>query len=207
MSASARRRPATRRLVAGIDEVGRGPLAGPVYAAAVILRPEAMPDGLQARLGDSKALTPAQRVELAEALRATCAVAVAGAGVAEIDTWNVLHASHLAMARAVAGLDAAPDLALVDGNRAPALPCAVECVVGGDATVPAIAAASIVAKVARDRLMAELDARHPGYGWARNMGYGTREHREALARLGPSEHHRRSFRPVRELLRSDGGDR
>jgi ribonuclease HII len=190
------------RVVVGIDEVGRGPLAGPVVAAAVILRPQAMPRGLHERLADSKTLRPDIRAEIAAALHETCTVALGEASVAEIDTWNILNASHLAMARAVEELEIAADFALVDGNRLPALPCAGDCVVGGDGKVLSIAAASIVAKVARDRMMCALAESHPGYGWERNMGYGTAEHRAALARLGATDHHRRSFRPVREALAS-----
>ncbi len=181
------------RVIAGIDEVGRGPLAGPVVAAAVILhRPI---DGLD----DSKKLSPARRLELVAALACEGAawIGVGAASVAEIDRLNILRASLLAMQRAVGKLGMTPDLALVDGNKAPNLPCAVETVVGGDRTVPAISAASIVAKVTRDRLMCRLDRRCPGYGWRRNAGYPTAEHRAALDRLGPSRHHRRSFKPVR----------
>ncbi len=171
--------------VAGVDEVGRGPLAGPVVAAAVVF-PGGVPELLAPLLDDSKRLTASQRERALAALRASGAaeIAVAAASVSEIARLNVLHASLLAMRRAVARLPAAPDLALVDGNQPPALPCPVRCVVGGDALSLSIAAASIAAKVTRDRLMARLDRRHPGYGWASNMGYGTAAHREALWRLG-----------------------
>ena len=185
--------------VAGIDEVGRGPLAGPVVACAVVL-PTDLDAGLLARLADSKALKAGVREDLDGAIRAVADVGVAQASVAEIDTWNILQASHMAMARAVAALAAPPDYALVDGNRLPALPCPGEPVVKGDATVASIAAAGIVAKVARDAEMARLDAATPGYGWARNAGYGTAEHRRALAELGPSKHHRRSFKPVQDCF-------
>lgn len=188
------------RLVVGIDEVGRGPWAGPVVACAVAIEPARLPDGLLARLKDSKALSHAVRVELAEALRRHAVVGLGEASVAEIDTWNILNASHMAMARAVDVLESVPDLALVDGNRAPALPCACETVVGGDASVLSIAAASIVAKVARDLQMEELARAFPGYGWERNRGYGTAEHKRGLAERGVTEHHRRSFKPIQAAL-------
>jgi ribonuclease HII len=187
-------------IVAGVDEVGRGPLAGPVLAAAVVLPAEPV-EGL----ADSKALPPARREALARALRGRGAlVAVGAASVAEIDRLNILGATHLAMRRAVARLPVRPDEVLVDGNRPPGLDLPTRCVVGGDATVPAISAASIVAKVLRDRLMARLAARYPGYGWERNAGYPSAEHREALARLGLTPHHRRSFGPCR-AVRAAGG--
>lgn len=181
-------------LVAGVDEVGRGPLAGPVVAAAVVLRRPI------AGLADSKLLTPARREELARLIRERALVAVAAASVGEIARLNVLHATLLAMARAVARLPLPPAEVLVDGNRGPALGTTpVRCVVRGDATVPEISAASIVAKVARDRLMARLALRHPGYGWERNAGYGTPEHRRALAERGLTPHHRRGFAPCARL--------
>jgi len=185
--------------VAGVDEVGRGPLAGPVVACAVVL-PADVDTRLLARLADSKALKADVRAALDRDIRAVAEVGVAHARVSEIDTWNILQASHMAMARAVAALPAPPDHALVDGNRLPALPCSGEPVVKGDATVATIAAAGIVAKVARDAEMARLAAECPGYGWDRNAGYGTAEHRRALAELGPTAHHRRSFKPVQECL-------
>lgn len=195
---------ATRgRLVVGIDEVGRGPWAGPVLACAVALDPGALPDGLLARLADSKALSHAVRVELARALQTHATVAFGRAEVAEIDTWNILQASHMAMARAVAALPRVPDHALVDGNRAPALPCSCDTVVGGDAAVVSIAAASIAAKVARDLEMEQLARAHPGYGWERNRGYGTAEHKRGLAELGATPQHRRSFKPVQAVLAAD----
>jgi ribonuclease HII len=193
------------RLVVGIDEVGRGPWAGPVVACAVSLDPGRLPDGLLARLRDSKALSHAVRAELAAALQAHAIVAFGRAEVAEIDTWNILQASHMAMARAVAALPRVPDHALVDGNRAPALPCPCETVVAGDAAVVSIAAASIAAKVARDSEMAALARAHPGYGWERNRGYGTAEHKRGLASLGATAQHRRSFRPVRAVLQAEAG--
>ena len=185
-------------LVCGIDEVGRGPLAGPVVAAAVVL-----PEGLARRLGgvdDSKALSPARRAGFAAILLAEARVGIGAAGVAEIDRLNILQATFLAMRRAVAALGFLPDCALVDGNRAPALACRVETLVGGDALSLSIAAASVVAKVTRDRAMAALAPRYERYGWERNAGYPTAEHRQALIDHGVTRHHRRSFAPVREAL-------
>jgi ribonuclease HII len=191
------------RIVAGLDEVGRGPLAGPVVAAACVL-PARLPRGLKARLADSKTVLEPDRVEIAAILRDYADVAVARAEVAEIDTLNILHASMLAMSRALAGLETAPEAALVDGNRLPPdLPCAAEAVVGGDGTCLSVAAASIVAKVARDALMVELAQHHPGYGWETNAGYATQMHLCALQNLGPTPEHRRSFAPVRDILWHD----
>ena len=185
------------RIVAGIDEVGRGPLAGPVTAAAVILDPARIPAGL----GDSKALSAARRIALAQEIAELAEVSIAHASVEEIDALNILAASHLAMTRALVGLPRAPDFALIDGNRLPAdLPCPAEAVVKGDALCFSIAAASIVAKVCRDGLMVGLAQQHPGYGWERNAGYPTKDHKEALRNLGPTPHHRRSFAPVRNIL-------
>lgn len=186
------------RLVAGVDEAGRGPLAGPVVAAAVILD-EANPI---AGLADSKALSPARREELAALIRERAlAWAVAEAQVEEIDRLNILQATLLAMQRAVAGLRITPGMVLVDGNQLPSLACEARAIVKGDATVPAISAASILAKVARDRTMNELEGVCPGYGFARHKGYPTRDHVAALERLGVSRHHRRSFSPVRNLIK------
>jgi ribonuclease HII len=182
------------RLIAGVDEVGRGPLAGPVVAAAVILlRPL---DGL----ADSKLLDAPTRERLAQSLREVALIGVAAASVDEIDRINILHASMLAMRRAVLRLGCLPDLALIDGNRTPDLPCPADAVVAGDRHVPAIGAASIVAKVMRDRLMRRLAVRYPGYGWESNVGYPTALHREAVRRLGATCHHRRSFATVRATL-------
>lgn len=185
------------RLVAGVDEAGRGPLAGPVYAAAVILDPRRPIAGLD----DSKRLTPARRAALEPEIQThSLAWSLGLASVEEIDRLNILQASLLAMRRAVLTLDPSPLMVLVDGNRCPALDCPARSMVGGDGLVPAIAAASILAKVARDRLMERLELDYPGYGFARHKGYPTQEHRDALGRLGPCPEHRRTFAPVRALL-------
>jgi ribonuclease HII len=191
--------------VCGVDEAGRGPLAGPVVAAAVILDRVRLPRVLRDGLDDSKTLSPAARERYAALLReAGAVIGVGAASVAEIDRLNILRATLIAMGRAVAALGLAPAVALVDGNVAPDLPCAVETVVRGDGRSLSIAAASIIAKVTRDRLMRRLALRYGGYGWDRNAGYGTAEHRAALLALGPSPHHRLSFAPVRLALdRSD----
>lgn len=186
--------------VAGLDEAGRGPLAGPVTAAAVVfLAPP--PVALARLLDDSKKLTAARRdaafAALLDAAReGLLEHGIAAASAAEIGRLNILRASQLAMQRALARLPSLPDLALVDGNQPPRLPCAVRAVVGGDAASFSIAAASILAKVIRDRAMARLDARWPGYGFAAHQGYPTAAHRAALVRLGPTPHHRRGFGPV-----------
>jgi ribonuclease HII len=187
--------------VAGVDEVGRGPLAGPVVAAAVVF-PKGVPRKLASLLDDSKKLTAARREAAYQALRAASGVeiGVGAASVAEIETINILRASHLAMQRAMRRLPSLPDRALVDGNMAPPFGCATQCVVGGDATSLSIAAASIIAKVIRDRLMTRLAARYPHYGWERNAGYGTPVHCRAMAEVGVTLHHRRAFAPVRALL-------
>nr|WP_294513972.1 ribonuclease HII [uncultured Rhodopila sp.] len=185
--------------VAGVDEAGRGPLAGPVVAAAVVLRADTPPE-LAILLDDSKKLTADQRLAAFLALYASSAeIGVGAASVTEILRLNILHASMLAMRRAVSRLRIPPDLALVDGNYPPKLDCAVRCVVGGDALCLSIAAASIVAKVVRDRAMARLGVRFPGYGWHSNAGYATAVHREALQRLGPTRHHREAFGTVAQL--------
>jgi ribonuclease HII len=184
-------------LVAGVDEVGRGPLCGPVVTAAVILDPARPIAGLN----DSKKLSEARRERLFDEIRdKALAWCIGRAEVEEIDRLNILQATFLAMQRAVEGLSIQPRLALIDGNRCPKLLVPSAPVVGGDARVPAIAAASILAKVSRDREMAELDARYPGYGMAGHKGYPTPAHLEALRRLGPTPIHRRSFAPVRALL-------
>lgn len=186
--------------IAGVDEVGRGPLAGPVTAAAVVLSPGHIPDGLR----DSKALTAKRRAALADEIMTCAQVSIAHASVEEIDRLNILQATYLAMRRALAGLPAAPDHALIDGNRLPPdLPCGADCVVKGDARCLSIAAASIVAKVARDAIMVDLAQQHPGYGWETNAGYGSKAHLEALRNLGVTPHHRRSFKPVHNILYQD----
>ncbi len=184
-------------LVAGVDEAGRGPLAGPVVAAAVIL------DDLNpiAGLNDSKKLSAARREALFDEIRAKAlCCCVAEASVEEIDRLNILQATLLAMRRAVQGLRLKPAKVLVDGNRLPPLEVLAEAIVGGDAKVAAISAASILAKVTRDRQLVELHARHPEYGFDRHKGYGTAEHLEALRRHGPLQVHRRSFAPVAQSL-------
>jgi ribonuclease HII len=187
-------------IVCGIDEVGRGPWAGPVVAAAVILDPARLPADLRAAIDDSKKVPAARRPALAAAIRACAQVGVGAASTREIDRDNVLRATFTAMARALARLPAPPDAVLVDGNRAPPLGCRVVTVVGGDGLSLSIAAASIVAKVMRDAMMAKLAVRHPGYGWETNVGYGTEGHREGLSRFGVTRHHRRSFAPITHML-------
>lgn len=182
-------------VIAGIDEAGRGPLAGPVVAAAVILDPARPIDGL----ADSKKLSAAKRTRLFDAIMAGAIVGVGHASVAEIDRLNILAASLLAMRRACARLRRRPDLCLVDGNQDPRLGLPTRLIVGGDQSEPAISAASIIAKVARDRLLARLAARYPAYGWQQNAGYGTRQHLDALALVGPCPHHRKSFAPIAQL--------
>lgn len=186
--------------VAGIDEVGRGALVGPVVAAAVILDPFTFPKDLGAMVRDSKLLTPGKRERLFQAILPLGRIGIGAASAHEIDRLNILQASLLAMARAVAALGTTPALALVDGNVAPSLPCPVRTVVGGDNLSLSIAAASILAKVTRDRLMAALGKRHPAYGWERNAGYGTAEHRAALWTHGVTLHHRRHFQPIPRIL-------
>lgn len=189
------------RLVAGFDEAGRGCLAGGVIAAAVVFPEGPAPVN---GLADSKALSPQRREVLAAAIEERAAAwAIGRAEPAEIDRMNILAASLLAMQRAFAGLTVAPDEALVDGNRYPNIPCAGSAIVGGDRTVPVISAASILAKVWRDREMRVLDALFPGYGFAEHKAYPSVAHRKALARLGPSPVHRSSFGPVARLLGAD----
>jgi len=197
--------------VAGIDEAGRGPWAGPVLAAAVVFEPKRVPPRLLALLNDSKALSAERRAAAAQALRAAAAsgqgvqFGIGAASAREIDRLNVLQATFLAMTRAVLRLRVPPDIALVDGNRPPPLACPVQCVVKGDSRSLSIAAASILAKTVRDHAMARLDRRYAPYGWARNAGYGTAEHKAALVRFGPTAHHRQSYRPVAALLVETGG--
>jgi len=186
-------------LIAGVDEAGRGPLAGPVVAAAVILDP----DQPIAGLADSKKLSPIRREQLAVEIRAkSLAWALGRAEVAEIDRLNILQASLLAMQRAVTALSIVPEQALVDGNRCPRLACPCQAIVKGDATVPAISAASILAKVARDAELRELHERYPRYGFARHKGYPTAAHLDALHRFGPCPEHRRSFATVAAVLQA-----
>lgn len=187
----------TGSLLAGVDEVGRGPLAGPVVAAAVILDPSRPIVGL----ADSKKLSEKKREHLFDEIREKAlSWSIARADVEEIDRLNILHASMLAMKRAVEGLIPLPEHVLVDGNRLPDLSMSAEAVVKGDARVPSIAAASILAKVARDREMVELDKKYPGYGLAKHKGYPTRLHLEAIEALGVNHLYRRSFAPVARLI-------
>ena len=179
-------------IITGVDEAGRGPLAGPVVAAAVVLNPRKKIEGL----ADSKILTPIARERLFQEIRQKAlAWSYARATVAEIDQLNILHATMLAMQRAVLRLPITPELVLVDGNRCPLLPYQSKAIIGGDAIEPAISAASIVAKVIRDRMMAVLDRFHPQYGFKQHKGYGTKMHLEAISKHGPSRVHRRSFKP------------
>jgi len=179
-----------------VDEAGRGPWAGPVVAAAAVIDPARVPRALLDRLDDSKKLSRKTREDLFAALDGLVDYGVGIAEPAEIDRINILQATFVAMQRAVEALPAPPDAALVDGNRAPDLPCPAQTVIKGDGRCLSIAAASIVAKVTRDRMMSALAERHPGYGWERNAGYGTAEHRAALEKLGVTEQHRQSFAPI-----------
>ena len=191
---------ANQLLVAGVDEVGRGPLAGPVVTAAVILDPENPIDGLM----DSKKLSESRREELAVLIKErSLAWSIGRAEVEEIDEINILQATMLAMQRAVAGLSPAPKHALIDGNRCPQLICTAEAIIKGDGLVPSISAASIIAKVSRDNEMVELDALYPGYGLAGHKGYPTKAHRDALVELGVTPIHRRSFGPVKRALENE----
>ena len=182
--------------VAGVDEAGRGPLAGPVVAAAVVLDPDHIPDGI----ADSKALDVDERRRLYQQILAVARVGIGVADVVRIDADNILNAALWAMAQAVARLDCAPKLVLIDGNKAPPLDFPTRTIVQGDAKCLSIAAASIVAKVARDAMMTELARSYPNYGFDRHKGYGTPEHQAAIARYGVTPHHRRSFRPVQLAL-------
>ncbi len=188
------------RIVVGIDEAGRGPLAGPVVAAAVLIDLKRFPRTLRATVDDSKKLTPELREHLYDRLQDHALIGVGMASSNEIDRLNILRASLLAMRRAVEALGFTPDHALIDGNVSPDLPCAATTIIEGDGKSVSIAAASIIAKVVRDRLMRAMAACHPEYGWDHNAGYSTAEHLSALARFGPCLQHRRSFRPVREHL-------
>ena len=183
--------------IAGVDEVGRGPLAGPVTACAVVLDMSRIPEGLN----DSKKLSPKRRESLAEAILACAEVSVASASVEEIDELNILRASHLAMERAVAGLLTPPDHCLIDGNLIPkGLTVSAEAIVKGDSKSVSISAASIVAKIRRDYVMSALAQQYPGYGWETNAGYPSKSHRLALQNLGVTPHHIRSFKPVHNIL-------
>lgn len=183
--------------IAGVDEVGRGPLAGPVTAAAVVLDPNNIPDGLN----DSKKLTAKRREALFDQIIKVAEVSIAHATVAEIDELNILYASHLAMERAVAGLSVSADHLLIDGNMVPkGLTISNETLVKGDGRSVSIAAASIVAKITRDRIMVDLAQQFPGYGWEKNAGYPSKSHKEALLELGVTPHHRRSFKPIHNIL-------
>jgi len=189
-------------IIAGVDEAGRGPWAGPVMAGAAILHPSTLPEALMTGLDDSKKLSSDKREALYALLQSSEAVvmAVGEASVSEIDELNILQATFLAMRRAVENLKTNIDVALVDGNRKPPLSCAVQTIIKGDSASLSIAAASIAAKVTRDRLMIALAQQHPGYGWDTNMGYGTVAHSAALHRLGVTPHHRQSFAPIRAAL-------
>ena len=183
--------------VAGVDEAGRGPLCGPVVAAAVVLDARRIPGGLN----DSKKLTAARRAYLYDQILGCAAVGVGQASVAEIDAINILRASHLAMMRAIAALPRGVDHVLIDGNLIPRdMTISAEAIVKGDARSLSIAAASIIAKVERDRIMVDLAQQHPGYGWERNAGYPTKEHLEAVVKIGVTPHHRRSFKPIHNIL-------
>lgn len=188
------------RFVAGLDEAGRGPLAGPVVAAAVVFESQRYPEGLN----DSKKLSPAKRRRLYEIIIDNAHVSVAVASAARIDRMNILRASLWAMGQALAGLPCSPDHALIDGrDLPPGLPCTGEAIIGGDGLSASIAAASIIAKVTRDLLMEAMGLAYPDYGFERHMGYGTAMHLDALGRHGPCSHHRRSFAPVRRALGND----
>ncbi|WP_424943485.1 ribonuclease HII [Aliiroseovarius crassostreae] len=183
--------------IAGVDEVGRGPLAGPVTAAAVVLDPARIPEGLN----DSKKLTAKRREVLFDQIMELADVSIAHATVDEIDNLNILYASHLAMERAVAGLSVPADHLLIDGNMVPkGLTTSNETLVKGDGRSVSIAAASIVAKITRDRIMVDLAQQFPGYGWEKNAGYPSKSHKDALVKLGVTPHHRRSFKPIHNIL-------
>jgi len=189
------------RVVCGIDEAGRGPWAGPVVAAAAVLDPDSLDSAFLEQLDDSKNLKAERREELFRQFEGRVRFGTGKADVEEIDCLNILQATFLAMGRAIKELGFAVDLALVDGNREPPLPCPVTCVIKGDAKSLSIAAASIAAKVTRDRIMGFLSARYPGYGWERNAGYGTAEHKAALERFGVTPEHRKSYAPIHKILR------
>lgn len=190
------------QIVAGVDEAGRGPWAGPVVAAAAILNRDTLPAGLASQLDDSKRLKAVDRVRLLQELEPHAQIGLGVADVEEIDTFNILQATLRAMSRALSSLGTPPDLALIDGNHGPKdTSHPLRCVIKGDSRSLSIAAASIAAKVTRDRIMAELSDRFPGYGWERNAGYGTAEHKDALHRLGVTPQHRHSYKPIVNILR------
>jgi len=190
----------TYDIVAGVDEVGRGPWAGPVTACAVVLDPDNIPKGLN----DSKKLTAKIREYLFQQIVQSADVSIAHVSVTEIDRINILQASLFAMENAVAGLSKPADFVLIDGNKTPkSLNCPCEAIIKGDAKSSSIAAASIVAKVTRDRMMVALSQQFPGYGWETNAGYGTKQHQEGLKALGVTAHHRRSFKPIHNMLYSE----
>ncbi len=196
-------RAAGHKTVAGVDEVGRGPWAGPVVAAAAVLDLENLPAELLSNLDDSKKLSKLKREALSKTLQNSPHVqyAIGIAEVDDIDLYNILQASLMAMSRAVTALPKEPDFALVDGNREPILPCPLETVIKGDRRSVSIAAASIIAKVHRDRIMAALGGAFPGYGWETNAGYGTAAHQTGLRHLGVTPHHRKSFKPVQQFFK------
>lgn len=186
--------------VCGVDEAGRGPWAGPVVASAVILDPANIPEGLN----DSKKLSAKKRALLFDQIQQTAIVGVGQSSVAEVDDLNILNATYLAMERAIAALSTQPEFALIDGNRIPpGLKCQAQAIVKGDGRSVSIAAASIIAKVTRDRIMVALSQQFPGYGWESNAGYGVKTHQEALIRLGVTPHHRVSFKPIHKMLYQD----
>jgi ribonuclease HII len=191
---------AARGLVAGIDEAGIGPWAGPVVAGAVILDQATLPQQLLLDLDDSKKLKPAKREALFQLLQDHADIGLGISEVNEIDEINVLQATLSAMGRALDALEGKPDIALVDGNRAPKLSCSIQCIIKGDELSLSIAAASIVAKVTRDKIMENLADSFPGYGWERNSGYGTKAHQDGLKRFGVTPHHRKSFKPIIKIL-------
>ncbi|MEO1281616.1 MAG: ribonuclease HII [Pseudomonadota bacterium] len=185
-------------IIAGVDEAGRGPWAGPVVAAAVILDATTIPHGI----ADSKALDEAKREALFDEISASAQIGVGVADVQRIDRDNILAATMWAMCEAIEALPERPCLALIDGNRAPPLSCQARTIIKGDAICLSIAAASIIAKVTRDRIMRELGTKHPQYGFERHKGYGTKQHQDALATYGVTPHHRRSFKPIKALLKN-----
>ena len=187
-------------IVAGIDEAGRGPWAGPVVAAAVIFDPKRITLDLANQIDDSKKLSKAKREHIFNQLISFASIGIGAACTEEIETLNILGATLKAMQRSIYALPVEPDFALVDGNRIPNLPCAAQAIIKGDNISLSVAAASIIAKVTRDRIMAKLSLRYPGYGWERNSGYGTREHSKALEEIGITPHHRKKFAPIINIL-------